>query len=208
LTRRSSIVEDSSIMLDAPPRLDLRIAERVRALRAAAGLSLEALAARSGVSRSMISLVERGETSATAVVLDKLATGLGVPLATLFDAPAPSPSPLARRAEQAVWRDPASRYRRRQLTPAGASSPLRLAEIELPAGAQVAFETAEREPRIDQQIWVLAGKLEVTVGDTVHALATGDCLAMAVDRPISFRNPARQRARYLVALVTLPHGRS
>ncbi len=49
--------------------LNARIAERVRALRAERGLSLEALAGRSGVSRSMISLVERGETSPTAVVL-------------------------------------------------------------------------------------------------------------------------------------------
>ncbi len=59
----------------------------VRELRAARGLSLEALAARCDVSRSMISLIERGEASPTAVVLEKLATGLGVPLASLFGAP-------------------------------------------------------------------------------------------------------------------------
>ena len=65
-----------------------RIASRVRQIRAERGLSLEALAEGSGVSRSMISLIERGESSPTAVVLEKLATGLGVPLASLFDAPA------------------------------------------------------------------------------------------------------------------------
>src|SRR3989475_10002244 len=72
-----------------------RIAERVRELRAAQGLSLDALATKSGVSRSMISLIERGESSPTAVVLEKLAAGLGVMLASLFDAPAAAPQALS-----------------------------------------------------------------------------------------------------------------
>ena len=88
-------------MKDALERdLNRRIAERVRALRALRGLTLEALAERSGVSRSMISLIERGESSPTAVLLERLATGLNVPLATLFDAPGPNPQPVARRADQ------------------------------------------------------------------------------------------------------------
>ena len=75
-------------MEEAASDLNQRIAERVRELRAAQGLSLDALAGKSGVSRSMISLIERGESSPTAVVLEKLAAGLGVMLASLFDAPA------------------------------------------------------------------------------------------------------------------------
>src|SRR5262249_39036124 len=62
-------------MLDEPS-VNQRIAVRVRQLRTARDMSLDALAERSGVSRSMISLIERGETSATAVLLEKLAAGL------------------------------------------------------------------------------------------------------------------------------------
>src|SRR5215469_1146334 len=106
------MMDAMSIMKDTVPDLDLnqRIAERVRELRAAQALSLDALASKSGVSRSMISLIERGETSPTAVVLEKLAGGLGVMLAALFDAPvaAAARGPLARRDEQPQWRDPAS----------------------------------------------------------------------------------------------------
>ena len=54
-----------------------RIAERVRLLRSELGLSLDALASRSGVSRSALSLIERAESSATAVVLDRLAPASG-----------------------------------------------------------------------------------------------------------------------------------
>src|SRR6266536_3633121 len=92
----------------ASSAVNARIAARVRELRAARELTLDALAERSGVSRAMISRVERGESSPTAVVLDKIATGLGVVLAALFDVAPPEPAPVARRAEQPVWRDPAS----------------------------------------------------------------------------------------------------
>ena len=69
-----------------------RIAHRVHTLRQQRGLSLEALAQRCNVSKSMISLIERGESSPTAVVLERLAVGLGVALASLFDDDAAPPS--------------------------------------------------------------------------------------------------------------------
>ena len=96
--------------------INSRIARRVRQLRDGAGYSLEALAERSGVSRSNISLIERGQSSPTAAVLDKLAAGLGVTLASLFEdgdaPPAAEPSPLARVADQPLWTDPAASRRR------------------------------------------------------------------------------------------------
>src|SRR5690348_9207998 len=114
-----------SIMKDASESdLDQRIAARVHDLRASRGLTLEALAERSGVSRSMISLIERGESSPTAVLLERLATGLNVPLAALFDTPSASRAPVARRADQPRWRDPASGYVRRNISPAGFPTPI------------------------------------------------------------------------------------
>lgn len=183
--------------------LHRRIADRVHALRTEQGLSLEALASRSGVSRSMISLIERGESSPTAVVLERLAAGLGVMLASLFDqAPTPQADPLARRAAQVQWTDPESGYRRRNLSPPAFASPLQLVEVEFPPGARVAYDTAERQARVHQQLWVMAGAMHVILGEERHALSEGDCLAMVLDRPIVFHNPHEQPARYLVAIVT------
>ena len=183
-----------------------RIARRIRALRDAQGLSLDALAERAGVSRSNISLIERCESSPSAVVLDKLATALGVALASLFDedrADRAPPWPVARAAEQVVWTDPASGYVRRQLSPS-APSPLQLVEVVFPAGERVAYDTAARDADIHQQIWVLEGAMDITVGDATWRLESGDCLALRLDCPIAYRNPSAQPARYLVALATLP----
>jgi transcriptional regulator with XRE-family HTH domain len=190
-----------SIMADDPSsQLTQRIAQRVRELRATSGLSLDDLAGRCGVSRSMISLIERGESSPTAVLLEKLAVGLNVSLASLFESPGPSPGPVSRRADQLQWRDPASGYQRRNVSPSGFDSPIQIVEVDFPPGARVAYETGPRHPRLFQQVWVLDGRIELTLGDQSQLLDAGDCMAMQLDRPLSFHNPTRKPARYAVVL--------
>jgi transcriptional regulator with XRE-family HTH domain len=200
------MVDSTSTMGDREPNLNQRIAERVRELRAAHSLSLDALASKSGVSRSMISVIERGESSPTAVVLEKLAAGLGVMLASLFDAPAaaaqPPVGPVARRADQPQWQDPASGYRRRNVSPPGVPQPMQIVEVHFPPGGRVSFETGERGMRVHQQVWVLEGAIEVTLGKELHRLREGDCLAMQLDRPTMFHNPTRKATRYAVVIAS------
>ena len=182
--------------------INLRIARRVVGLRAGSGLSLDALASRCGVSRSMISLIERGEISATAVVLEKLAAGLGVALAALFEVERAAAGPLMRRAEQPQWRDPASGYRRRNVSPPDHPSPLRIVEVEFPPGQRVVLEGGGHGAVIEQQVWLLDGRMEVSHAGTTRRLDAGDCLAMRVDGPVEFRNPTRRAARYAVVIAT------
>lgn len=205
-----------STKTEDPADLSQRLAARVRGLRRDAGLTLDQLARASGVSRSAISLIERGETAATAVVLERLATALGQTLAALFDAPppgrsdsrrrgtaaapAPPPSPVARLADQPLWQDPGSGYRRRNVSPAGWPQPFQIVEVHFPPGARVAFETTERAHATPQQVWVLEGRIDVTTGSGTHPLHTGDCLAMVLDAPTMFHNPSRRTARYAVVL--------
>jgi len=189
--------------------INLLIARRVRELRDAQRLSLDALATRSGVSRSNISLIERGESSPTAAVLDKLASALGVALAALFEdkgAPEDEPSPLARVAEQPVWTDPASGYMRRSLSPA-APSPLQLVDVVFPPGQRVAYDSVPHNADIHQQVWMIEGAMEISVGQQHWRLEAGDTLAMRLDRHIVYHNPTRKQARYLVALTTQPASR-
>ena len=181
-----------------------RIAERVRDLRAARRLSLAALAQRCGVSRSMISLIERAESSPTAVLLERLAAGLDVPVATLFDAPEPVAGAVARASEQTPWRDPESGYVRRNVSPGGHVSPIQIAEISFPAGARVAYETGGRDAVVHQQVWVLEGAIDVTVGSDRHRLGEGDCLALVLDLPIVYSNPTSATARYAVVIASEP----
>ena len=189
----------------AAPNVDdinTRIAKRVRDLRTARGETLDALASNSGVSRSMISLIERAEASPTAVVLEKLAAGLGVSMARLF-VPEPADEErrqLVRRADQAIWKDPESGYLRRNLSPPNWQTPIQLVEVHFPAQARVAYESSARRPAHEQQIWVLQGQIEVMLGNEHHWLRSGDCLALRLDRPLVYSNPSSQPAKYIVAI--------
>ncbi len=179
-----------------------RLARRLKTLREAQGWSLEALAERSGVSRSNISLIERGQSSPTATVLDRLSAGLGVTLASLFEEPAPPAapaSPLARVAEQPLWTDPASGYVRRNVSPS-APSPIQLVDVRFPAGQRVAYDATPRDEAVHQQVWMIDGVMSLSVGGSAWRLEAGDCLAMTLDVPIVFHNPGPREARYLVAL--------
>ncbi len=153
----------------------------------------------------MLSLIERGESSPTAALLERLAVGLNVPLATMFggvvegDAPE---GPVQRRAARSEWRDPETGYVRSNLSPPQVPQPLQLAEVELPVKARVVFESPVRDVKVYQQIVVLEGTIEVTCANQCHRLAVGDCLAMQVEGTSIFENPSRQTARYLVASAT------
>lgn len=180
-----------------PSSTDTLIAARLQALRTARGASLSQLAEASGVSKAMISRVERGESSPTATVLGRLAAGLGISLGELFAPPAPVPQRLHRRAEQAVWRDPEIGYRRRQVAPLDGATGTELVEVELPRGKAVHYPRWSGRPYA-QRLWLIDGHLRVTYGDEPYTLEPGDCLDLAVDRPLAFK--AVTACRYLLVI--------
>ena len=179
--------------------VDHRIGARIRALRAERGLTLDGLAGVSDVSRAMLSRIERGESSPTAQLLVRVCGGLGITLSALFAAEARPAGPLLRRAEQPTWRDPATGYVRRNVSPAGTGSAAEVIEVEFPPGGSVAFDNRQ-SAGTDQHVWVLDGTLELQVGGDGYRLEAGDCLAMRLDQPITFRNPAPRPVRYAVVI--------
>ena len=179
--------------------IDQRLGARIRDLRAERGLTLDGLADAAGVSRAMLSRIERGESSPTAQLLNKVCDGLGLTLSALFAEPSPAVSPLARHRDQPTWRDPATRYLRRSVSPAGTGSPVDIVEVEFPPGARVAFDR-QRSNDGDQHVWVLDGTLQMQVGDETFRLERGDCLMMRFDQPIVFHNPTKRTVRYAVVI--------
>ncbi|MFO1149661.1 MAG: helix-turn-helix domain-containing protein [Alsobacter sp.] len=184
-------------MNDAPEQ---DLAGRLKALRLARGLTLDALAAGSGVSRAMISRVERGEASPTAALLGRLCATLGVSMSGFFAPEEGAGSPLSRASGQTVWRDPATGYVRRNVSPRLPGSTLEIVEVLFPAGERVRFDNPWSTRPTEQVVWLLDGALEMTVGDEVTRLEAGDSLHMRLDRPIGYFNPGPRPARYAVIL--------
>jgi transcriptional regulator with XRE-family HTH domain len=180
-----------------------QIATRIRTERERRRWTLDQLAAASGVSRAMINRIERGQSSPTAVILGKLSAAFQLSTASLLSADQAADGEMAdagrvrRDADAAEWLDPATGYRRRQIT--GPPFPVDVAEIRLPAGARVPYPAAAFA-FIRQVVWVLDGQLTFHEGDTVHELAAGDVLELGAPAPCVFANTSDAECRYAVIL--------
>ncbi|MEU2377356.1 helix-turn-helix domain-containing protein [Streptomyces misionensis] len=184
-----------------------RIANRVHAERERRGWTLAQLAEASGVSRAMINRIERGESSPTAVVLGKLSAAFQLSIASLLalaedgDGTAgpgtDGAAGASRRTGTAEWQDPATGYRRRQIT--GPDFPAEVAEIRLPAGARVPYPAAAFA-FVRQVVWVLDGRLTFHDGERCHDLGPGDSIELGEPAERVFANTTGAECRYAVIL--------
>jgi transcriptional regulator with XRE-family HTH domain len=185
--------------------------ERLRGARRARGWPIDRLAAASGVSRAMISKIERGESSPTAVVLGRLSAALQLSVSELLadgppaaDQPAPGSGAAApragtvrRAADTPEWRDPETGYLRRQVSTPG--FPAAVTDVTLPPGARVPYP-AGAYAFIAQLVWVLSGQLTLADGPARHVLAAGDTFVLGEPRPREFGNETDEECRYLVVV--------
>lgn len=178
------------------------LAVALRAARDDRGLSVSDLASVSGVSRAMISKIERGDAQPTAALLARLAVALGTTLSELVARAEGDVVRVATRQDQPIWTDPGTGYLRRAVSPP-ASTSLEIVEVELPPGARVAYPW-ESYRFIDQQIWVLDGRLTFVEGGQVHDLGAGDCLQLGPPADCEFVNQTSSSCRYVVFIGKLP----
>jgi transcriptional regulator with XRE-family HTH domain len=187
----STIVELSDV--------EAALANRLRTEREARDWTLADLAARSGVSRAMLSKIERREASPTAALLGRLSAALGLTLSQLF-ARVENAGQLARATDQPIWQDPETGFVRRSLSPQGAG-PLELVWGELPPTATIDYPAESYAFMADQQLVVIDGALTIHQGDTTYRLTPGDCLRFGPPRHVTFENPGPDLCRYIVAVL-------
>jgi transcriptional regulator with XRE-family HTH domain len=174
------------------------LALRIRGERESRGWSLGGLAERAGVSKAMLSKIERAEASPTAATLARIATAYGLTMAALFEH-TPKRSRLLRAKDQPIWRDPKTSYLRRQVF-LSQSNPLELVEVELPPRQEVGFP-ASAYHLIQQVVWVLSNRLVIVEGERRHELAAGDRVEFDEPSDVVFRNEGAQPCHYIVAVV-------
>jgi transcriptional regulator with XRE-family HTH domain len=172
--------------------------DRVRALRRSRHLTLDDLAAASGVSRSMISEIERGGRAPTVLVLDRIATALGASIARLTqDESRYEPVPLAR-ADQAVLVDPAG-WERRILSPVLPGVEFEFMRTTL--GSLVDAGTFLPHPAGSREyVAVERGALQLTLDGAPRHLGEGDSIFYPGDCRHGFANPADEPCVYYLAM--------
>lgn len=181
-----------------PPRVGLALAQ----LRHARGLSLDELSRQAGVSKSMLSQIERHQANPTVAVVWRLANALGVPLSQLLEAAdsAPAPSITAVPAHAVpTLRSPDGQCELRILGPIELAGQFEWYELTVQPGGELASEP--HEPGSREHLSVLEGALEVRAGDARQRLGAAETARYAVDQPHAIANPGLTPARALLVVI-------
>lgn len=179
----------------APP-----VAGRIRALREAMGLSLRDLAERSGVSAPMLSQVERGETSPTLAVAEKIASGLELTLSQLLRLDEGQNVVVSRAGERR--RSERGGHRFEELTPPlpGLRADVSLHSLMPGATTGGHADPPMHEPGSRETAVVLTGTLALTVDGTRYELRAGDSVTFDADLPHHFENEGEELTRFLAVI--------
>lgn len=196
--RNPAILENTELPVAGP--IDRRIAQRLAALRAERGWTLDALAAKTGLSRATLSRLERAELSPTATMLNTLCAQYGWTASRLMAEAESGPTTVVRAAEQVSWKDPASGYVRRVVSPPHPNLNGELVEVWLPAGATISYDVSPL-PGLEHHLWMLEGSLSLEVSGSTFQLAKGDCVRYVLSGPSRFACGRKRAARYLIAMV-------
>jgi transcriptional regulator with XRE-family HTH domain len=170
-----------------------RVGDNLRRRRKVRNLSLDELAAASGVSRAALSQIETSKGNPTVGVLWKIAVGLGIPFAELIGETRGAVGVL-RRVETQVLRSADGKMESRPLTPAGAAPGAEVYELRLAPRATHASEA--HAPGTRELVIVLLGQLKLRVEGEIYELGPGDSVSFAADKAHAYENPGAAEARY------------
>lgn len=161
---------------------------RIKTLRMEAKLTLEDLSHRSGVSRAMLSKVERGEKSPTLPIIVRIAAGFGRSLSELLGAqPDLADVAVIRASERLSYRDPETGFERWVLSPAHLDNGVEFVLHRIPPGRSTGVLPPYSAPT-EKYIAVSEGNLTVYVDERPYVLKAGDSMYFEVKSPYRFVN--------------------
>ena len=186
----------------APDTSAPALGARVKALREAEGLSLRDLAERSGVSAPMLSQVERGETSPTVALAERIASGLELRLSQLLRLDEGGAVTVVRAHERRKGPGAARGHRYELLTPPLPGLRAELSMHHIAAGARTggAGDPPMHEPGSRETAVVETGTLTLVCDGERHDLRQGDCVTFDADLPHHFENPGPGAAALLAVV--------
>lgn len=177
------------------------IGENLKRLRADKGLSLDAVAKLSGVSKSMLGQIERGEVNPTISTVWRIANGLKVSFTSLVTR-AQGDSEIVARSEVEPLVEDGGKVRNYPVFPFDAERGFEMYAVEIDGGG---YLQAEAHSAGTQEFLTLhSGQLSVRVADEEHLLGRGDSMRFKADAPHSYHNPGAESAS-ISMVIHYPH---
>jgi transcriptional regulator with XRE-family HTH domain len=183
-----------------PEEVNAAVGRNVRNQRTRLAWTLDELAARSGVSKGMLSQVEQARTNPSVATVCRLATALGVSVSSLVEAPE-APSARVVRAEEAVtlWTGGQKGSAARLMVGSGTSQQVELWDVCMVPGDGYASEG--HPPGTRELLLVIEGELTLELDGVPHRVGPGDAIAFVADRPHAYRNLGSTPMRYALSVI-------
>jgi quercetin dioxygenase-like cupin family protein len=183
-----------------PEEVNAAVARNVRAQRTRLAWTLDDLAARSGVSKGMLSQVEQSRTNPSVATICRLATALGVSVASLVEAPE-GPSVRVVRADEGVtlWTGGQAQSAAKLMVGSGTSQQVELWDVRMLPGDGYASEGHPSGTR--ELLLVLDGELTMELDGTAYKVAAGDAIGFVADIPHAYRNLGDAPLRYSLSVI-------
>ena len=176
-----------------------KIGSRVRELRRSKGFTLEVLAERSGVSRAMISKIERGEKNPTLVVAAKIAEGFGITLSQLVGIEERREVIVVPKERRMVMRDPATGFERQVLSPTFGRKGVEFIRNMVPEGS-TSGEFPPHKRGVVEYVVVERGSLKAILAEEEYLLEEGDAIYFEADVPHRFENAGDGECSYYLVI--------
>ncbi|MFP3551339.1 XRE family transcriptional regulator [Paraburkholderia sp. SIMBA_049] len=197
-TRRSSssTAATAAQAVAAPPR----VGEQIQRLRSERKMTLDDLSRAAGVSKSMLSEIERDKANPTIAVAWRLTNALGVSLDSLF-APQKAPEPVAVSGPHEIptLSGHDARYQLRVWGPIELAGKFEWYELTLQAGG--ALVSSAHEPGTREHLTVLHGSIDIEAAGTTKRLKTADTARYVADEPHAIRNAGKGEAKALLVVI-------
>jgi len=178
-------------------RVDRKIAENLKRIRKAGNMSLDTMAARTGVSKSMLGQIERGESNPTVATIEKIAEGLKISFDELFytreeDIRVVDPERME------IYREKEGKYRIRQIFGYDSRRTFEVYQAEIyPSGSM--RDITDKEDAV-RYITVLEGELLLHADHEVYTLSPGDEVRIAGGKAYQIENRSGMFARISLLL--------
>ncbi len=174
---------------------------RVKELRRAKRMTLNGLAEASGVSRAMISKIERGEKNPTLVVTARIAEGLGVTLSQLAGVERHREAVVVPRDRRMVMRDPETGFERQLLSPTFSRRGVEFIRNVIPEGS-TSGEFPPHRKGVEEYLVVEEGKIAAMLDGEEYLLEKGDALYFEADVAHRFDNAGAGEASYYLIIAS------
>ncbi|WP_043346364.1 cupin domain-containing protein [Beutenbergia cavernae] len=175
------------------------LGDRLRDLRRQHGLTLRDVAGQTGLSVALLSQIENGRTDPSITSLRKLARAFDAEVATLFHEPDAPSVHISRPGERFLLSAPAGLIAYERVTPGRG-------DLEVLRSVLAPGDVSAEGPRghaSTECVYVLAGEVVVTIGESDHRLVAGEAATFDSRQPHRYRNDSAANAEILV-VVTPP----